>query len=467
MGDQTIADNIVTAKAGGVVAENLKLALSTASGSLTPSTITAMVGISQGSALQLAPDVTATISKLSAVDPLDPLYASAQTALTNLTTLQGKLLPSGNHAAFGSILQQAHGHISDSVELNKATSFISNTNFSDLGTGITNMSTMATRGLDGAFGSLGSAANAISAAGPCFDLKDMANFGTGTGLVNKLSSVKLGNASGINAALAQNGVDLTSLNDPVYKDTISKTLSTINDPATIKTVTDQLGVVPHGSITNLNDLTDITKLASPSAISGLTGGLSGMADKFSDMGAKFTSPGAASDLLNNVSIPSIPSLNAAAPSLSGLMSSHAPTLDSMTGLSLSSALSPNLGPGGLPSVTDFAQSVAGGPAFTNLNAAGVTADTIAALEASTSKATSLFSTAGVDLNSPPPAGLGSAMRFATNLHKFGTNSEISGLLGNMAVPGSQFGDSIKASLAEGKNKALMAVHGIKPLNFQG
>jgi hypothetical protein len=137
----------------------------------------------------------------------------------------------------------------------------------------------------------------------------------------------------------------------------------------------------------------------------------------------------------------------------------------MTGASLSSALSPNLGPGGLPSITDFAQSVAGGPAFTNILSGGVTVDTIAALEASTSKATSLFSTAGVDLTAPPPAGLGSSMNFATSLHKFGTNSEMSGLLGNMAVPGTQYGDAIKASLAEGRNKTLMAQNGIPPLNF--
>jgi hypothetical protein len=35
----------------------------------------------------------------------------------------------------------------------------------------------------------------------------------------------------------------------------------------------------------------------------------------------------------------------------------------------------------------------------------------------------------------------------------------------MAVPGNKFGDSIKASLAEGKNKALMLQNGIPPLNF--
>jgi hypothetical protein len=65
MGDQTTADNIVTAKAGTVVAENLKLALATASGSLTPSTITAMVGINAGTALQLSPEVQNVISSVN------------------------------------------------------------------------------------------------------------------------------------------------------------------------------------------------------------------------------------------------------------------------------------------------------------------------------------------------------------------------------------------------------------------
>lgn len=141
------------------------------------------------------------------------------------------------------------------------------------------------------------------------------------------------------------------------------------------------------------------------------------------------------------------------------------TLKSMTGAGLSSSLSPNLGPDGLPSITDFTQSVAGGPAFTNILSNGISAESISALRASTTKASALFENSGIDLDSPPPAGMAASMNFATGLHKFGTNSEMSGLLGNMAVPGNQYGDSIKASLAEGKNKALMLQNGIPPLNF--
>ena len=220
-----------------------------------------------------------------------------------------------------------------------------------------------------------------------------------------------------------------------------------------------------GGIQSLKDLGDYTKTADPGAIKGLTTDAAGIAGKFSDMGASFPNIGSATSMLSKISVPSIPGLDAAAPTLNSLTSGLSSQLNSLTGVNLSTALSPNLGPGGLPSITDFVQSVAGGPAFTDILNNGVTVDTIAVLEAATSKATSLFATAGVDLTAPPPAGLGSAMNFATGLHKFGTNSEMSGLLGNMAVPGTQYGDAIKASLAEGRNNALLAQNGIPPLNF--
>lgn len=223
--------------------------------------------------------------------------------------------------------------------------------------------------------------------------------------------------------------------------------------------------VGAGGIQSLKDLGDYTKCANPSDIKGLTTDASGIASKFSDMGANFKNVGSVSSMLSKVSVPSVPNLNSAAPSLNALMGDQSSVLKSMTGADLSSVLSPNLGPGGLPSITDFTQSVGGGPAFTNILTNGVTVDSIAALEASTSKATSLFNTAGIDLASPPPKKLSSSMNFATNLHKFGTNSEMSNMLSNMAVPGSQYGDSIKASLAEGRNKNLMAQNGIPPLNF--
>jgi hypothetical protein len=257
MGDQTTADNIVTAKAGTVVAENLKLALATASGSLTPSTITAMVGIAQGTALQLAPDVQnamtamdAKIAELTLANtaPSLALAATITSAKANLITLQGKILPSGNHAAFGSFLNQAKSHIGDSTDLQNTTNFIGNSSFSDFGSGITNMSSMLDKGLTGKFGDLGAAGAALASGGSMFDGISPKNIGSPLGLVQSLNANKLGNATGVNALLTKAGVDITNLEDPVYADKISQVMGSIKDPKVLNAVADQFGQNPFGGL---------------------------------------------------------------------------------------------------------------------------------------------------------------------------------------------------------------------------
>ena len=463
-------ENFVTSRASSVVVEDLKVTLGPPSlSSLTPSTITAMVGIANNSALQLAPSVQTAMGKLSFSNISNvSLWPAANAALASLSTLQSSMGfgSSPNHGAFGSILSQAKNHISDSVDLKKATNFISQTSFADLGSGITNFSSMATQGLDGALGSLTDAAAAMQAAGPCFDTSDMATFGSDAGFVNKLSSVKLGNATGVNELLTANGVDLDDISDPVYADTVKKTLSKVTDPATITTIKDQLGLPASVNISNLSEFTNLDKLVDPAQVSELTGGLLGLSTKFKDLGGSFPNPAAASDMLNNISIPSVPSLDAV-PSMSDLMSGMETQLDDLTGT--------GTGELGMPSMNDFLEGVAGGPSFDALNGA-VTEETIAGISASVSQSSSLFAKAGVNVTGLATTfdgpgvtlnSLGAAKNFATSLHKYGQDSEISGLLSGMATPGNQFGDSIKASLAEGKNKALMAVNGIKPLDFKG
>lgn len=453
--------SLVTAKAGSVIAENMKVSLATASGALTPSTITAMVGITQGTALQLAPSVQTAVASLTAItgNVLHPLYASATTALSNLTTLQSKLMPSGNHAAFGSFLNQAQGHIADSIELKNATNFISNTSFSDYGSGITNMSSLATQGLDGSLGDLGNVSKVFESAGPVYDLKDMSKFGTSAGLIDKLNTVKLGNATGVNGAIANAGLDL---NMPEHTAQVDKIMGSITDPKVISTVTEQLGISPGGPIASLKDLTDLSKLA-PSG-SGLTSAnipsASAMASKFSDMGAKFSSPASAADMCSAIEVPLVPNLEASATTLPGLMSGMSTQINTMVtgGLSIS---------GSTLTMTDFMQHVAGGPHIDALNAS-VDATTIAALNTSVTQTTSAFTNVGIDLASPPAASLGSAMSFATSLHKYGADASGSGVadvIKNMANPSTAGGDAIKASLAEGKNKALMLAQGIAPLKF--
>ena len=438
-----------------------------------------MVHINQNAALQIAPSVQKAMASLSTVagDIYNPNQANAQTALTNLTTLQGKLGFTGNaatdnHAAFGSFLNQAQGHIGTSTDIKTATNFMQNTSYSDLGSGVTNMSSMTTQGLDGTFGSLPSAANALSAAGPCFDTTNMATFGTGAGLVSKLTSAKLANQTGLNSALATNGVNLdpSQITDPVYADSINSTLTSINDPAQIATVKQTLGINPPGTINNLKDLTDINKLAPAGSVSGLTGGLTGIGTKFKDMGASFKTPDAASGLLNNIQVPSIPNLDAAAPDLGAHIANLSPSITNMTGGAYASSLTGVMP--GVPSMHDFTHVVSGGAHFDALSSVGgVNSTTIAALEAQTAKSNDLFTNvARIDLNNPPANSASSAMNFATSLHKIGADTSGSGItdvLHSLAVPNSAEGDSIRASLAEGKNKALMLANGIKPLNFTG
>ena len=455
--------NLVDSKAATSVVEGLKITLATASKSLTPSTLTAMIGISSGSAFQIAPSAQSAVSKLSAIPISDPNYANAQACLTNLTNAQSSILPSGNQAAFGAYINQAQQHINDSIEVTQATNFMANTNYSDFGSGITNMSSMTDQGLTGTFNNLSQASTVMTAAGPCFDVTNMSTFGTGAGLVQQLSKNKLANASGVNAALTKNGVDVNDLTDPVYSDTINQTLANINDPETIATVTDQYGISPYGKINNLADLGDVNKLVNPALISDISPNILGsMGTKFTDMGAGFANPTDVTNMLGSVSQPSIPSLDSAAPSLGGFISSQKSTIQSMTGS--------GSGPLGVPSMTDFMGPVAGSPEMDAIANGTINASTIAALNASVNKSTSLFSTAGVDLSSPPPGGLTGSMSFATNLHKFGSDtsgSGVSNILGSMANIGSPYGAAITASLQEGKNIAAMQKVGIQPLNFSG
>jgi hypothetical protein len=515
--------SLVTAKAGSVVAENLRLSLATPAGSITPATLTAMVGIAKGEALTLAPTVKNAMEKLEFhanltsntqpgwIEGISGNTGSANTALTNLTSLQSSLGVTGTPASsnlgnFGSIISQAQGHIQDATEIKSVQNFLSDSKFSDFGSGITSMSTLTTRGLDAQFGSLSAAASAMTAAGPCFNMANPSSIGSAAGLVDKLKSSKLGNFSGLNQALAANGVDLDNMDDPVYSETITKTLSSISDPKILKDVIGQLGINPPGGISsdktqrgpsealslpsaplsvngikNLNDLTDITKLAGPSSVAGLTGGLSGIATKFSDLGASFPSPSAAAEMLKNIEVPSIPKLNSAASDLSSFTAGLAPNIKILTGSGV--GVSALTGADDLPSISDFTHAVSGGPELAALAAAGgnITEAQIAALENSVTKSKNLLGKAGVDLSSLPGTNLATSLTFATSLHKYGATSigsaipsgmsEITGsggvadILKNIARPGSEYGDAIKASLAEGKNKALMIANGIKPPNF--
>jgi hypothetical protein len=273
-------NNLVTSKAGSVVAEGLKLTLATPAASLTPSTITAMVGIHSGQALQMAPDVTAVTGLLSShatmlannaafIPGVSGPGGSGAAALASLSALQSQMMPSGNHAALGSLLNQAQAHIADATDLLNTTNFISTTSFGDFGSGITNMSSMLDQGLTGKLGSLSAAGAALTSAGSMFDGIDPKNIGSPAGLVQALNANKLGNATGLNAKLEAAGVDLNNLESPEYADKIAQVTSSIKDPAILKTVASQFGR-PLGS--NLPTYTGSDSSLNTNAAAAILGG---------------------------------------------------------------------------------------------------------------------------------------------------------------------------------------------------
>lgn len=475
----SIGDKIVTSKAGTVIAENLKVTLSTmgGSGSLTPSILTSIVGIANNQALQEAGDVTSAKTILqSHVGMVFPNAAgyipgvsgpgnAAASALTSLSSLQTNLGmgTSPSHARFGSMLAQAKSHIDDSVEIKKATNFISNSSFTDFGSGVVDFKSMTTQGMSTVFGDLPTTASILEKTGGCFDLSTPEEFGTGAGFVNKLNSSKLGNLSGVNEALVKNNVDLTDITDSVYTDTVANTLTNITDPTIIKTIADDLNVTPIDTIRNLNDFTLVNKFVPTSDTSLVPASLTEIGTKFKDLGASFPNVSAASSMLRNLDVPDIPTLNAV-PNMNTLVSGLQPQLDSLTGT--------GTGELGMPALDDFFEAVKGGPSITAL-LSNVSLSSVNGISSMVSGSTALLGKAGVALGSDGTSfdagssAVTNSMVFATNLHKFGQSADVSSLLQTIAKPNSQFGDAIKSSLAEGKNQALMAVNGIQPLDFKG
>lgn len=508
--------DLVTSKSATTIVENLKVTLATPAAALTPSTFTAMIGISQGSALSLAAPVQSTLAKLAEVAGSNSsANVQAAAALSSLNSFHSSLGFGGtpNHAAFGSFLNQMNTHVKDSMEVRKATDFMANMSYGDFGAGIKDMGSMADRGMSNVLGSVPSVGDAMTSAGTMFNGVDVKDFGSPLGLVKSLQSNKLANATGVNEKLTAAGVDLNDLDNPVYAEKISMVMGNINDPAAITAAANQFGVanpfaglpsagannslnsaaasitggatgavtgsvtqgsstastalgaalapaVGTGGIQSLKDLSDPAKL-NPSATSGLTGGISGLTTQLKDLGAgSIVNASAASGLFGQIQSIKTPLAAATFPSLGGLIKDNQGTIDSMTGA--------GSGPKGLPSMSDFTQHVSGGPSMTNFlkNVSTDAGAAISALTSSIAGASSLIAKAGIDLTAPVANSLGSSMSFAQNLHKFGADNSSSGIgdvLHNLANTSTAYGESIKSSLAEGKNNKLLADNGISPV----
>jgi len=247
-----MADLIATARNATVVSENQYNTVGKPKGSLTPATMTAMIGIhkSDGSAIDKAPNVKLVEDKLAAIaaDVTNPNQAAAQTALTNLQNGQAKLFNKNDCGGFGSIVAQCDSHIRDSHDIMLTQQNLAGTDFSSFGQGVKDMGSMGDRGLTNSFGDLKGAGAAINSTGGLFNGVEIKSLGTPGGIVEGLNNNKLGNATGLNKALKDQGVNLNDIHNPAYKDRIEGVLGNINDPAALNASAEQFGTDPFADL---------------------------------------------------------------------------------------------------------------------------------------------------------------------------------------------------------------------------
>ena len=238
-------------KAVTVISEGQYNAVGEPATSLSPATITAMVGMKKGEALTIAPTVTKAMDALSAKAASSdyPANVAAAAALVNLTTLQNNIFNPSAQGDFGSIVGQIQGHIETSHNLINTSNFLSNSSFSDFGSGISDLGSMSDRGMTNILGSFSGAASAMTSTGTMFSGIDIKNFGSPTGLVQSLQNNKLANITGVNQKLTEAGVNLNDLDNPVYKDQISQVMGSITDPRAINISADQFNITdPFGGL---------------------------------------------------------------------------------------------------------------------------------------------------------------------------------------------------------------------------
>ena len=523
-----MADLIASASSMTTVADGQYVAIGRPKGGLTPSSITAMVGFQRGNgeAIDIAPKVQTAMTVLSevAAGNVFPANVNAQTALTNLTTVQAKVFNKNDCGGFGGIVSSAMAHCNNSKDLISTTNSLKGQTYPDYGSGIVDSGSMADRGINNTFGSYSSAGSALGSGGTMWNGLDVKDIGTSGGIAQSLQNNKLGNATGLNQKLTEAGVDIRDLTDPAYQDKISSTLSSITDPGAINTSAEQFeqanpfaglpaytgtdssiydspgfltgktttttsttgssstgtstGATAFGStsapevttggIKSLKDLGDYTKTADPATTAGLNTDLAGIGQKLNDLGGgEMIDNQQSSAFFDRIQKIDTPITTAAHPTLESLMSDPATTtaIESLTGI-----------PGGstaIPTMRDILGPIAGNPAIDDL-ADGWSEDKVTALNQSTSKADTFIGAASLQASSGTPTQtLGGTMGFATNLHKYGQDNSADGvgsILKNMANTQTKYGESVVASLVEGENNDLFAQNGIGPLRtnpFEG
>lgn len=416
------------------------------SNTITPSMLVAITGICNVSALQVSPVITNAISSITAY--ASSISGSNPTLSANLTTAVSSLSTQSNIvlSGFTSFIGQVLSHITTVQTITNSVNFVSNIQYTDLGSGITDITSLSDQGLSETLGNLLVVAEVIQNASKVYDITHMESFGLPGGLVSSTMTNKLANYAGVNAQLSQYGVDPNQLNDSRFYPQIINALRTITDQTILDTVTDHYGL-GRGSITNLADLLNInlyTKNATQ-----IHGGFQRISTKMTDLGVKFKKVADAVAMLTNISTPNVSNLAVTTDRLSSFANLILPNITNMTG--------------GNPTIYDFFSTITSNAFINSFSTTIPSQGMVDQLTTQINHVNSLFSMIGVQLNQPVPVlTLVGANGFVGRLYN--CDIDTANVILDLTTS-SVSGQAIEACLVEGNNISNMAINGIAPLKF--
>lgn len=416
------------------------------SNTITPSMLVAITGICNVSALQVSPVITNAISSITAY--ASSISGSNPTLSANLTTAASSLSTQSNIvlSGFTSFIGQVLSHITTVQTITNSVNFVSKIQYTDLGSGITDITSLSDQGLSETLGNLLVVAEVIQNASKVYDITHMESFGLPGGLVSSTMTNKLANYAGVNAQLSQYGVDPNQLNDSRFYPQIINALRTITDQTILDTVTDHYGL-GRGSITNLADLLNInlyTKNATQ-----IHGGFQGISTKMTDLGVKFKKVADAVAMLTNISTPNVSNLAVTTDRLSSFANLILPNITNMTG--------------GNPTIYDFFSTITSNAFINSFSTTIPSQGMVDQLTTQINHVNSLFSMIGVQLNQPVPVlTLVGANGFVGRLYN--CDIDTANVIIDLTTS-SVSGQAIEACLVEGNNISNMAINGIAPLKF--
>ena len=416
------------------------------SNTITPSMLVAITGVCNVSALQVSPVITNAINSMnsysSSISGSNPTLSANLTTVASSLSIQSNVILSG----FTSFIGQVLSHISTLQTITNSVNFVSNIQYTDLGSGITDISSLSDQGLSETLGNLLVVAEVIKNASKVYDITHMESFGLPGGLVSSTMTNKLANYAGVNAQLYQFGVDPAQLNDQRFYPQIINALRTITDQTILDTVTDHYGLV-RGSITNLADLLNIN-LYTKNAIQ-INGGFQGISTKMTDLGVKFKKVADAVDMFTNISMPNVSSLVVTTEKLSSFANLVLPNITGMTG--------------GNPTIYDFFSTITSNAFINTFSTTTPSQGMVDQLSTQINHVNSLFSMIGIQLNQPVPVlTLVGANGFVGRLYN--CDIDTANVILDLTTS-SVSGQAIDACLVEGNNISNMAINGIAPLKF--